>query len=326
MQVSSTQHGENSKLRVNEVRIVLDRPKDHAAMLTSLQGFDHLWNVTSVVSHGNIWDPVTNPNGSKIAQYASTAMVARDLVELAERHGQWREKQARIKHADQKAMHRLRWNRGEEPLLVSMLSYGTLLGSTLAAMQPHRVHRFHLDGVVDATEYFAGQLNGDAVDSDLVVEKFFEYCALAEPDDCPMWAGNSSIDTRRRLEDIYTGIRLNGPVAVPRSMLVGPDIITLSDVKKQVRNLLYSPLTNWSKFARMIAPLTERNGTAFAAYKQDKWEQLPKAFDPEDPATAPMNSWASEMIQGGETSARLSQAEFRANTLGSAEEGYSMDW
>jgi hypothetical protein len=35
-------------------------------------------------------------------------MVARDLVELAERHGQWREKQARIKHVDQKAMHRLR--------------------------------------------------------------------------------------------------------------------------------------------------------------------------------------------------------------------------
>jgi hypothetical protein len=55
MQVSSTQHGENSKLGVNEARIVLDRPNDHAAMLTSLQGFDHLWNVTSVVSHGNIW-------------------------------------------------------------------------------------------------------------------------------------------------------------------------------------------------------------------------------------------------------------------------------
>jgi pimeloyl-ACP methyl ester carboxylesterase len=278
-----------------------------------LQDFNRLWQSTYEAPRGNIWDPVTNPNGSKIAKYASTAMLARDLVELAERHGQWREKQARIRHADQKAMHRLRWNRDEEPLLVSMSSYGTLLGSTLASMQPHRVHRFHLDGVVDAAEYYAGELNSDVDSSDAVVEKFFEYCALAGPKLCPMWAGNASIDTQRRLEDIYMDIRLNGPILVPGTSHVDPDIITLSDVKKKVVKLLYSPMTNWQKVASIIAPLTDRNGTASTVFRQEKFAKvLPVAFDPDNPASAPSISgdWALAMIAGGDTSVRLSQAEF----------------
>ena len=265
---------------------------------------------------GNIWDPVTNPNGSKIARYASTAMVARDLVELAERHGQWREKQAQTNTTDQEALHRLKWKRGEEPLLVSMISYGTILGTTLAAMQPHRVHRFHLDGVTDAAEYYAGELNSDTDGSDPVVEKFFEYCALAGPDLCPMWAGNASIDTQRRLEDIYADIRLNGPIPVSGTSLVDPDIITSSDVKRKILALLYSPITVWPEVAAIIAPLTDRNGTAFAASKQSElggaWGQLSEAYDPDHPASAPSFSgaWAGAMIQGGDSSARLSQADF----------------
>jgi pimeloyl-ACP methyl ester carboxylesterase len=285
-------------------------------MLSVLQDFDRLWQSTYAAFRGNIWDPVTNPNGSKIARYASTAMVARDLVELAERHGQWREKQAHLNATDQKTLHRLRWRRGEEPLLVSMISYGTILGTTLAAMQPHRVHRFHLDGVADAAEYYAGELTSDVYGSDPVVEKFFEYCALAGPNVCPMWAGNASIDTQRRLEDMYTDIRLNGPIPVSGTSLVDPDIITLSDVKQKVLTLLYSPNTTWPLVASVLAPLTDRNGTAFAASKQigleSVWGQLPKAFDPDDPASAPSVSgtWAGAMIQGGDSSTRLSQAEF----------------
>lgn len=243
-------------------------------------------------------------------------MVARDLVELAECHGQWREKQAHLNTSDQATLRRLSWRRGEEPLLVSMISYGTVLGATLAAMQPHRVHRFHLDGVTDAVEYYAGELTSDTDGSDAVVEKFFEYCALAGLDLCPMWAGNASIDTQRRLEDIYADIRLNGPIPVSGTSLVDPDIISLSDVKQRVLALLYSPIKTWPSVAGVLAPLTDRNGTAFAASKQSGlegvWGQLPKVFDPDDPASAPSISgaWAGAMIQGGDSSARLSQSEF----------------
>jgi pimeloyl-ACP methyl ester carboxylesterase len=316
MQVSSQQNDVRLESDRNEARIFPGHPKDFTAVLTSLQDFDRLWQSTYAVFRGNIWDPVTNPNGSKIARFASTAMVARDLVELAERHGQWREKQAHLNATAQATLHRLKWKRGEEPLLVSMISYGTLLGTTLAAMQPHRVHRFHLDGVTDAAEYYAGELTSDTDGSDPVVGKFFEYCALAGPDLCPMWAGNASIDTQRRLEDIYTDIRLNGPIPVSGTSIVDPDIITLSDVKTKVLALLYSPITMWPEVASIIAPLTDRNGTAFAASKQSvlagAWGQLSEAFDPDNPATAPSFSgaWAGAMIQGGDSSARLSQAEF----------------
>lgn len=285
-------------------------------VLTSVQDFDRLWQSNYAAFHSNIWDPVTNPNGSKIARFASTAMVARDLVELAERHGQWREKQASMGNATEETQHRLRWKKGEEPLMVSMISYGTILGTTLAAMQPHRVSRFHLDGVTDAQEYYAGELTSDTDGSDPVVEKFFEYCALAGPDTCPMWAGNSSTDTQRRLKDIYADLRTNGPIPVPGTSSTDPDIITLSDVKRQVIGLLYSPITRWPAAAALIAPLTDRNGTAFAAAKQGEvaalWSQVPKTFDPEDPTTAPSisSSWAGAMIQGGDSSSRLSQEAF----------------
>ena len=249
-------------------------------------------------------------------------MVARDLVELAECHGQWREKQAHLNATAQATLHRLKWKRGEEPLLVSMISYGTLLGTTLAAMQPHRVHRFHLNGVTDAAKYYAGELTSDTDGSDPVVGKFFEYCALAGPDLCPMWAGNASIDTQRRLEDIYTDIRLNGPIPVSGTSIVDPDIITLSDVKTKVLGLLYSPITVWPGVASIIAPLTDRNGTAFAASKQSAlagaWGQVSDALGPDNPASAPSFSgaWAGAMIQGGDSSARLPQAEFARSRWG----------
>lgn len=286
------------------------------SMLILAKDFDRLWQSNYAAFRDSIWDPATNPNGSKIAKYASTAMVARDLVELAERHGQWREKQASMNNVTREVQHRLRWKKGDEPLLVSMISYGTILGTTLAAMQPHRVSRFHLDGVTDAEEYYAGELTSDTDGADLVVEKFFEYCALAGPDLCSMWAGNASTDTQRRLEKIYADLRLNGPIPVPGTSVTDPDIITLSDVKRQVFGLLYSPIKTWPTIAQLIAPLTDRNGTAFAAAKQaqlaDTWTHLPQAFDPEDPTTAPSisSAWAGAMIQGGDSSSRLSQDEF----------------
>lgn len=77
--------------------------------------------------------------------------------------------------------HALEWQKGEEPLLFSAISYGTVIGTTLAAMQPRRVKRFYLDGVTDSEEYYAGEPTGDTVDADASIEKCFEYCAFAGP-------------------------------------------------------------------------------------------------------------------------------------------------
>ncbi|CAK1364994.1 unnamed protein product [Cercospora beticola] len=109
-------------------------------------GLEELWETTAALGRKCLWDPVTNPSGSLIANFSSSAMVARDMVELVERHAEWREKQS----AGVDTGSATKWTEGEEPILMFGGSYGTLLGATLAAMQPHRVKRFYLDGVVDA--------------------------------------------------------------------------------------------------------------------------------------------------------------------------------
>lgn len=87
--------------------------------------------------------------------------------------------------------------------------------------------------------------------------------------------------------------------------------------------LLYSPITVCPGVASTIAPPpTDRDGTAFVASKQSVlagvWGQASDALDPDNPASAPSFSGAraGAMIQGGDSSARLSQAEFARSRWG----------
>ncbi|KAK1054160.1 hypothetical protein LTR74_016024 [Friedmanniomyces endolithicus] len=261
----------------------------------------------------------------RIANFSSTAMVARDLVEFAERHGQWRGKQANQSGCNAEMREELQWKQVEEQINLLAVSYGTTLGATLAAMQPHRVHRFLLDGVQDAPSYYAGELTTDSRDSDAGVEKFFEYCALAGPELCPMWAGNSSLDTQRRLQSIYDDIRENGSIPVPGTADLAPDVITLDDVKFRVFRLNYGPLSSFPLAAESLAPLSERNGTVLAQVKQTlnavDWQTLAATphLHPNDPATTqviPPGTFSGlalvALIQGGDSSARRSEQEFVA--------------
>ena len=131
------------------------------------------------------------PKSAKIASFMTTAITARDMIEIVERHGEWRERQAN----DSTTKARLACKQGEEPIQYWGVSYGTVLGATLAAMQPHRVKRFLLDGVKDANSYFQGSWTEDVVDGDKVAQRFFEYCALAGPSKCS-FAGSSAADTQ----------------------------------------------------------------------------------------------------------------------------------
>jgi hypothetical protein len=95
----------------------------------------------------------------------NTAPFVRDIVEVIEQHGRWREEQALssvVRPADDwteqskqetfTIKNRSKWREGEERILFWDLSYGTIVGNTFAAMQPHRVKRTILNGVVDAPD------------------------------------------------------------------------------------------------------------------------------------------------------------------------------
>lgn len=100
-----------------------------------------------------------------IGEHMATASVARDIIEIFERHGEWREEEARrllglsssgaasqgsqvvMAETQKEVLERVKYRRGEEMVQYWGFSYGTILGATLAAMYPERIHRAILDGV-----------------------------------------------------------------------------------------------------------------------------------------------------------------------------------
>ena len=206
-------------------------------------------------------------------------------IEIAERHGEWREQQAN----DTSTQERLKWQKGEEPIQLYAVSYGSVLGTTLATMQPHRVSRFLLDGIVDANQYYAGNLTSSSIDVDALMERFFEYCAAAGPDVCPMSVSNSSDATKQLLQDIFTNLTDQGPISVAGGALTGPQVITLSDLKTILGSMIYVPLIGFPIFAEVVAPLSVRNGSALAEYFFAPLPALPAndTIDPYEPTTGP---------------------------------------
>jgi pimeloyl-ACP methyl ester carboxylesterase len=101
--------------------------------------------------------------GLGIGRYLSTPNVVEDMVAIIEALGKWREMEYTNLRSSRQFISRndipeqIRWKKGEEKLLYWGFSYGTLLGSTFAAMYPKRVGRLALDGVVDAEDYYSGE-------------------------------------------------------------------------------------------------------------------------------------------------------------------------
>ncbi|KAJ6084640.1 hypothetical protein N7486_011440 [Penicillium sp. IBT 16267x] len=209
-----------------------------------------------------------------IGRFMNTPPVVADMVELVERHAEWREKEtSRLLRKGMKVSIqterdirlRNKWQKGEEKLLYWGFSYGSILGATFAAMQPGRIHRLVVDGVGDSRDYYAGNWLTNLQDADSTLQKFFEYCHEAGPESCPLALDNLHATT----EGYYNILAdmASNPVAVPGSMTRRPDIITYSDVHAMVFQSLYKPMTLFPTMARLLADLSQRNGSTFADFK-----------------------------------------------------------
>ncbi|EXJ91001.1 hypothetical protein A1O1_04108 [Capronia coronata CBS 617.96] len=216
-------------------------------------------------------------NGTNFLEHVNTTPVAADMVEIIERHGQWRERvgaEAQAAHdalhgrdAEQQMVERTKWHQGNEPLLYWGFSYGTLIGATFASMYPDRVSRVVLDGVVDAQDYYNGPWMGNLIDTDLILHKIMGYCSDAGPEQCPFWrpGGQPAIQAayEKLLHDIW-----DDPLSVAGNQRRGPEIITWSDVKMVVKNALYQPIMLAPVMAKLLQDITNGTGALFAEYKQ----------------------------------------------------------
>ena len=142
------------------------------------------------------------------AYYVTTAAAARDLLSFVEAD-------ARAKGEDAE----------EAKLWAYGVSYGTVTGSTFAAMFPGRVGRMVLDGVVNAEEYYANVWRENVEQMDEGVEAFARLCHAAGEEKCAFW-GASAEDIMGRIDAVMAGLARHPVGFFSRARLVPVEVVS----------------------------------------------------------------------------------------------------
>lgn len=244
-----------------------------------LEAKSNLWARTQALGTG------CSENGSEILQHMNTAPVVADMVQIIERHGEWRSKQAKIwvdspswtqstadlefghPYSRESILERTAYEKGKEKLQYWGFSYGTVLGSTFAALEPQRVGRMVIDGICDLSDYYSTGWSTNLRDTDKIMDNFFSYCSRSNSTTCPLNTGSfTSSEIRSVVESLITTIKKD-PIPVPGTKDRASDIITYSDVMSLIKDVFYTPLKLFPKQATLLADLVHGNGTLFAEYK-----------------------------------------------------------
>lgn len=211
--------------------------------------------------------------GEDILAYVSTASVARDIVEIADRVEEQRQPRNpdALQDPAQRPMDAGFNDRkdGKTPprILYWGFSYGTILGNTLASMFPGRMGRVILDGVVDIHDYMGGKWLRNLLDTEKIIDYFYETCFEAG-DSCPLWKDDdrSGKDIKDRVDELISA-RDSSPVAlIPDDKSLNVRIITGLDVRNSFKLPVYQPLPAlFEQLARTLAEALEGNYSSIGA-------------------------------------------------------------
>ncbi|KAL5341278.1 hypothetical protein BJX70DRAFT_386838 [Aspergillus crustosus] len=138
------------------------------------------------------------------------------------------------------------------------ISYGTILGATVAAMFPDRIERIVLDGVMNPYQFFHGYDTKVYADSDKVFHSFIQEC-LELPELCGFSHRNSTADNIE--EDLFNLLEdlLREPI-VHGSTIIDPTL-----VRTFIRYVLYSPSSYSDLSVALDSLLSPANTTLFTA-------------------------------------------------------------
>lgn len=199
-----------------------------------------------------------------ILSYVSTASVARDIVEIADRVEEHRQAQLSLprRDASQRPLDSGPHRRGKPSrVLYWGFSYGTVLGNTLASMFPGRMGRVILDGVVDIHDYMGATWLRNLLDTEKIIDYFYDTCVDAA-DSCPLWmkGDKSGHDIKSRVDQLISD-RDKSPVAlVPSDGTSNIRVITGFDVRSAFIVPVYKPLpTAFSQLALTLAEALKGN-------------------------------------------------------------------
>jgi pimeloyl-ACP methyl ester carboxylesterase len=218
----------------------------------------------------------SSSTGQAIGGYVTTAIVVRDMVQIIEAHGLWRATRAehllrgRWDDEARKAKARTRWVPGEEVLNFYGMSYGTALGQEFATLQPHRIGRVVLDGVVDVQDYTDGGWTTNLNNADAITAKFAQHCIEAG-DGCPIssWAGPGK-DPVLLTSLIYSTITdlKEEPIAsiFPEDESSIPEISTYSDAMLTLFLMWYRAAETFPVAASFLADIRARRAQSMWFY------------------------------------------------------------
>ncbi|KAI5200810.1 hypothetical protein E4T38_06340 [Aureobasidium subglaciale] len=225
---------------------------------------------TSDVAFGRLWAMSKAKSGScasnvkehDIKRYVTTAYVARDILEIVEKHAEWREKEVRRLSTNHDCATRNDRNiqTSDEKLLYWGFSYGTYIGETFAAMYPHRVGRLVLDGVVDPIDNLQIAAFTDLSDTEKTMASFYHSCAEAGYPTCALADPNNITDptlVRERTLAVIETLRYD-PVAV---IVPEPEVITSNDLRMLIFLSLYHPVQMFPILAKTLADLEKGDGS-----------------------------------------------------------------
>ncbi|KAI0581292.1 hypothetical protein TUN199_06701 [Pyrenophora tritici-repentis] len=194
-------------------------------------------------------------NGPDIKQYMSTASVARDMLEITERHAEYVAKELARKTGNRRDT---KYVPGKSKLQYWGYSYGTYLGSTFASMFPERVGRVILDGVVSTYDYENSLGNGSLTDTEKAMKSFYTFCYHAGPDKCPLATANSSVaDIEQRSQKIIDSL-YHDPLAIISPQ--GPEFLTWSDLKILMFTSVYQPRLFFPALASLLSAIEAGGG------------------------------------------------------------------
>ncbi|KAK0838667.1 hypothetical protein LTR03_011845 [Friedmanniomyces endolithicus] len=245
----------------------------HGYIGTSDTSFDNLWASKRAVADGCS----KRMADEGLAKHMSTAPVARDIVEIFERHGEWREQEANRLLSSLPAMStlssqarddiisRTAWTKGAEKLQYWGFSYGSILGATLATMYPERIHRAVLDGIADSHDYMAGGWSTNLQDTDLIFLKLAEHCWEGGKDNCAIWDEGGPPAILMNVERTTTDLVAN-PISIPADATHAPAMVTWNDLRRLIRDIVYWPIRDFQFTAQVLHELSERNGTSLATW------------------------------------------------------------
>ncbi|KAK0202233.1 Alpha/Beta hydrolase protein [Desarmillaria ectypa] len=219
------------------------------AVNTTSDQIPHLWASAQVIAE------LAKERDNGILNYVSTDNVARDMLRISEAAGQ-------------------------EKLQYWGFSYGTVIGSTFAAMFPDKVERMVLDGVLDVDGYYSGDWRNEVADTEKDMQSFFDGCVAAGPESCAFYASTSD-EISNNLATIYQSLLTEPvPVIIPSKSSYG--VVDYAVLQTAVKNALFLPYTSFSVLAEGLAV---GNGSII-------YEMQANAYDP-----SPVydNSWEAEI-------------------------------